>query len=64
MTALERIAAIPNYYVFYTRDDDPIPVYERTCGDEDAANRRCAVLDGYGFTPFVMLNALPPEFYY
>jgi len=53
-----------NYYVFYTRPKDPIPVYERTCGTQDAADRRCGVLKGYGFAPFVMLNALPPEFYY
>jgi hypothetical protein len=64
MTALERIAAVPNFYVFFTTPNDPIPVYERTCGTRDAADARCTTLEGYGHTPFIMLNSLPSRFYY
>jgi hypothetical protein len=63
-----------HYYIFYLDGGDPIPVYERTTGNESAARYRCDELNERGKHPlrgapqphhaFYTVNCLPKEFWY
>jgi hypothetical protein len=54
----QKIEPKRHFYVLYTREPDPRPVYERTCGTERAALDRVVTLRRRGDPAFVMLNAL------
>jgi hypothetical protein len=50
-----------HFYAFSTRVGDPIPVYERTFGTEEAADRW---IEGDPAKRFVTVGMVPKKFFY
>jgi hypothetical protein len=50
-----------HFYAFSTRPDDPVPVYDRTFGSEEAADRWVEASPG---DRFVTVGMVPEKFWY
>ncbi len=52
---------VEHFYAFSTRPGDPIPVYERTFGNADAADRW---LQASPANRFITVGEVPEKFWY